>query len=287
MAEQREPVRRKVALKIIKPGMDTREVIARFEAERQALAMMDHPDIAKVFDADATESGRPYFVMELVHGSPLTEYCEQIQLTTRERLELLAQVCLGVQHAHQKGIIHRDLKPSNVLVARYDGVPVPKIIDFGIAKAINQQPADAALADYSDALRLDPGTAFRYSDQAVASLAAGKIDLYRSAARAMLEHFALTKDPSIGTYVAQVCAYGRDAVTDWPKVVALAEMAEKNNPTSAWCQRGVEMVLYRAGRFEEALRHLNEANGFKGNRVNAGQFRRPSDGTLWPWPIAA
>ena len=139
MAEQREPVRRKVALKIIKPGMDTREVIARFEAERQALALMDHPNIAHVLDAGATESGRPYFVMELVHGIPITEYCDRNDLTTRERLELFVQVCQAVQHAHQKGIIHRDLKPSNVLVTLHDGMPVPKIIDFGVAKATNQQ----------------------------------------------------------------------------------------------------------------------------------------------------
>ena len=138
MAEQREPVRRKVALKIIKPGMDTREVIARFEAERQALAMMDHPNIAKVFDAGETASGRPYFVMELVHGVPLTDYCDQNELTMRERLELFVQVCQAVHHAHQKGIIHRDLKPSNVMVTLYDGVPVPKVIDFGIAKAIER-----------------------------------------------------------------------------------------------------------------------------------------------------
>jgi tetratricopeptide (TPR) repeat protein len=187
MAEQQEPVHRQVALKIIKPGMDTRAVVARFEAERQALAMMNHPNIAKVFDAGATEEGardegrgvreegfrvrgsgtrqtdesdsslaphpppltplgRPYFVMELVQGIPLTDYCDQHQLTTRERLELFVQVCLAVQHAHQKGIIHRDIKPSNVLVALYDGAPVPKIIDFGIAKAVHRQPAEAALA---------------------------------------------------------------------------------------------------------------------------------------------
>jgi len=144
-AEQHEPVRRQVALKIIKPGMDTRQVIARFEAERQTLALMDHPNIAKVHDAGTTESGRSYFVMELVEGPPLTDYCDQQQLSTRQRLELFAQVCLAVQHAHQKGIIHRDLKPSNVLVAVYDGVPVPKIIDFGIAKAVDRQPGEAAL----------------------------------------------------------------------------------------------------------------------------------------------
>ncbi len=119
--------------------MDTREVIARFEAERQALAMMDHPNIAKVFDAGATETGRPYFVMELVQGVPITEYCDQCNLTTRERLELFITVCQAVQHAHQKGVIHRDIKPTNVLVAMQDGWPSPKIIDFGVAKAINEQ----------------------------------------------------------------------------------------------------------------------------------------------------
>jgi WD40 repeat protein len=135
LAEQKEPVRRKVALKIIKLGMDTKAVVARFEAERQALAMMDHPNIAKVLDAGATESGRPYFVMELVRGVRITEYCDQAQLSTRERLELFIKVCQAIQHAHQKGIIHRDIKPSNILVTLHDGVPVPKVIDFGIAKA--------------------------------------------------------------------------------------------------------------------------------------------------------
>jgi serine/threonine protein kinase/tetratricopeptide (TPR) repeat protein len=135
VAEQTQPVRRKVALKIIKPGMDTKQVVARFEAERQALAMMDHPNIAKVHDGGATESGRPYFVMELVRGIPITEYCDREQLSIKERLELFVQVCRAVQHAHQKGIIHRDLKPSNVLVTVIDGAAVPKIIDFGVAKA--------------------------------------------------------------------------------------------------------------------------------------------------------
>jgi serine/threonine-protein kinase len=159
LAEQDRPVRRKVALKIIKPGMDTRQVIARFEAERQALAMMDHPNIAKVFDAGTTsvdrslreresgsrsepptlDPGRPYFVMELVQGVPITEYCDQCNLSTRERLELFITVCQAVQHAHQKGVIHRDIKPSNVLVAMQDGQPTPKIIDFGVAKAIGEQ----------------------------------------------------------------------------------------------------------------------------------------------------
>ncbi|MFB0554734.1 MAG: protein kinase [Phycisphaerae bacterium] len=137
MAEQERPIRRKVALKIIKLGMDTKQVIARFEAERQALALMDHPNIAKVFDAGATETGRPYFVMELVKGVSITEYCDKNKLSTPERLQLFIQVCNAVQHAHQKGIIHRDIKPSNVMVTLHDGTPVPKVIDFGIAKATN------------------------------------------------------------------------------------------------------------------------------------------------------
>jgi serine/threonine protein kinase len=134
-AEQTEPVRRRVALKVIKLGMDTRSVMARFEAERQALAMMDHPNIARVLDAGATETGRPFFVMELVRGIKITDYCDQNQLDTTQRLALFVQVCHAVQHAHQKGIIHRDIKPSNILVTLHDGVPVPKVIDFGIAKA--------------------------------------------------------------------------------------------------------------------------------------------------------
>ena len=135
MAEQRQPMKRFVAIKVIKPGMDSRQVIARFEAERQALALMDHPNIAKVLDAGTTDSGRPYFVMELVKGTPITEYCDHHRLPVRERLELVAAVCRAVQHAHQKGVIHRDLKPSNVLVAEFDGKPTPKVIDFGVAKA--------------------------------------------------------------------------------------------------------------------------------------------------------
>ena len=145
MAEQTQPIQRKVALKIIKPGMNSRQVIARFEAERQALALMDHPNIAKVFDAGATASGRPYFVMELVKGIPITEYCDRAHLTPRERLELLVSVCQAIQHAHQKGIIHRDIKPSNILVSLYDGKPVPKVIDFGVAKAIDQRLTERTL----------------------------------------------------------------------------------------------------------------------------------------------
>ncbi len=139
LAEQKYPVRRRVALKLIKAGMDTREVVARFESERQALALMDHPAIAKVFDAGSTPQGRPYFAMEYVAGIPITSYCDKHTLSTRERLELFVHVCEGVQHAHQKAIIHRDLKPSNILVTEVDGKPVPKIIDFGVAKAISHR----------------------------------------------------------------------------------------------------------------------------------------------------
>jgi serine/threonine protein kinase len=145
MAEQEEPVRRRVALKVIKLGMDTKSVIARFEAERQALAMMDHPNIARVFEAGATETGRPYFVMELVRGIKITQYCDEHKLSTKERLELFIQICHAVQHAHQKGIIHRDLKPSNILVTSDDGVAVPKVIDFGIAKATQGRLTDHTL----------------------------------------------------------------------------------------------------------------------------------------------
>ena len=144
MAEQLRPVRRKVALKIIKPGMDSGQVIARFEAERQALAMMDHPNIAKVLDAGTTDAGRPYFVMELVKGIPITDYCDQARLDDRgSGWSCSSQVCQAVQHAHQKGVIHRDLKPTNVLVTLHDDKPVPKVIDFGIAKAAGQR-ADRA-----------------------------------------------------------------------------------------------------------------------------------------------
>jgi serine/threonine protein kinase len=143
LAEQKQPVHRRVALKLIKVGMDTREVVARFESERQALALMDHPAIAKVFDAGSTPQGRPYFVMEYVDGLPINDYCDRQRLTMRQRMELFIQVCEGVQHAHQKAIIHRDLKPSNILVTQVDGRPAPRIIDFGIAKATSQ-PMEAA-----------------------------------------------------------------------------------------------------------------------------------------------
>ncbi len=145
LAEQSKPVRRRVALKLIKVGMDTREVVARFDSERQALALMDHPAIAKVFDAGSTPEGRPYFVMEYVAGIPITSYCDKHKLTTRQRMELFIQVCDGVQHAHQKAIIHRDLKPSNILVSEVDGKPMPRIIDFGLAKATSQRLTDGSM----------------------------------------------------------------------------------------------------------------------------------------------
>jgi non-specific serine/threonine protein kinase/serine/threonine-protein kinase len=157
LAEQKQPVRRRVAIKLIKAGMDTREVVARFQSERQALALMEHPNIAKVFDAGATPQGRPYFVMEYVTGLPITEYCDQHRMTLRERLELFIHVCEGVQHAHQRAIIHRDLKPTNILVGEVDGRPVPRIIDFGLAKATAQELAAETLFTQAGAVMGTPG----------------------------------------------------------------------------------------------------------------------------------
>ncbi len=145
LAEQEKPIRRQVALKIIKMGMDTKEVIARFQSERQALAMMDHVNIAKIHDAGATQEGRPYFVMEHVEGVPITQYCDQHRLATKERLGLFVQVCQAIHHAHQKGIIHRDIKASNVLVAHQDGSSIPKVIDFGVAKATSREHTECTV----------------------------------------------------------------------------------------------------------------------------------------------
>jgi len=172
LAEQKHPVRRRVAIKLIKAGMDTREVVARFEAERQALALMDHPAIAKVFDAGSTPEGRPYFVMEYVTGVPITSYCDQYKLTTRQRLELFVRVCEGVQHAHQKAIIHRDLKPSNILVSEVDGKPLPRIIDFGVAKATSQRLTADTLFTRVGAIVGTPG----YMSPEQADTAGGDID---------------------------------------------------------------------------------------------------------------
>jgi serine/threonine protein kinase len=145
LAEQLEPIRRTVALKVIKLGMDTSQVLARFVNERQALAIMDHPNIARIFDAGATRKGRPYFVMEYIDGAPITQYCDQKRMAVSKRLELFLAVCSAVHHAHRKGVIHRDLKPSNVLVLENDGTPVPKVIDFGIAKATDQWAVENTL----------------------------------------------------------------------------------------------------------------------------------------------
>jgi eukaryotic-like serine/threonine-protein kinase len=144
-AQQLHPIRRDVALKVIKPGMDSRQVVARFEGERQALAVMDHPNIARVFDAGTTPNGRPYFAMELVDGIPITQYCDSKRLSIRDRIELFIRICQAIQHAHQKGIIHRDIKPSNILVTNHEGEPVPKVIDFGLAKALGHQLSDASI----------------------------------------------------------------------------------------------------------------------------------------------
>src|ERR1700685_75379 len=145
LAEQREPIRRYVALKVVKLGMDTSQVLARFANERQALAMMDHPNIARIFDAGATAKGRPYFVMEYIEGVPITQYCDGKRMTIGQRLELFLAVCRAGEHAHQKGVIHRDLKPSNVLVTEQEGAPLPKVIDFGIAKATGQRAVETTL----------------------------------------------------------------------------------------------------------------------------------------------
>jgi serine/threonine protein kinase len=176
LADQTQPVRRKVALKVLKPGMDTRQVVARFEAERQALALMDHPNIAKVFDGGATPSGRPYFVMELVRGVAVTEFCDRNHQTPRERLELFVSVCQAVQHAHQKGFIHRDLEPSNVLVSLHDTTPVVKVIDFGVAKASPWSTARPAGSSprrrflLVGAVRQREGTAHRFQSFAAAAV---------------------------------------------------------------------------------------------------------------------
>ena len=172
LAEQLEPIRRRVALKVVKLGMDTSQVLARFDNERQALAMMDHPNIAQIFDAGATAKGRPYFVMEYIEGAPITQYCDRKRTTTKERLALFLPVCRAVQHAHQKGVIHRDLKPSNVLVAEQDGAPVPKVIDFGIAKATDKWAVENTLLTQTGQIVGTP----EYASPEQADTMAGDID---------------------------------------------------------------------------------------------------------------
>jgi serine/threonine protein kinase len=172
VAKQTEPVKRRVGLKLIKPGMDSRAVLQRFEQERQALAMMDHPNIAKVLDGGITATGQPFFVMELVNGAPLTKFCDQMRLTPNERLELFVPICQAVQHAHQKGIVHRDLKPANVLVTMIDGKPVPKVIDFGVAKATAGKLTDESVSTQFGAV---VGT-LEYMSPEQASLSGDDID---------------------------------------------------------------------------------------------------------------
>src|SRR6185369_6316343 len=171
-AEQLEPIRRHVALKVVKLGMDTTQVLVRFNNERQALAMMDHPNIARIFDAAATAKGRPYFVMEYIEGAPITQYCDRKRLTIKERLVLFLAVCRGVQHAHEKGVIHRDVKPSNVLVTEQDGAPVAKVIDFGIAKATDKWAMENSLLTQFGQLVGTP----EYASPEQADTMAGEID---------------------------------------------------------------------------------------------------------------
>ena len=172
LAEQREPIRRYVALKVVKLGMDTAQVLARFRNERQALAMMDHTNIAQILDAGATTKGRPYFVMEFIEGAPITLYCDRKRMTTRERLALFLAVCRAVQHAHQKGVIHRDLKASNVLVTEQDDAPIPKVIDFGIAKATDKWAVENTLLTEFGQIVGTP----EYASPEQADLMTGEID---------------------------------------------------------------------------------------------------------------
>src|SRR5262245_42957547 len=172
LAEQRDPIRREVALKVVKLGMDTSQVLARFANERQALALMDHPNIARIFDAGATPTGRPYFVMQYIPGEAITDYCDAKRLTIRERLDLFLAVCRAVQHAHQKGVIHRDLKPSNVLVMEHEGAPVPKVIDFGIAKATDHWAIEKTLLTQFGQMVGTP----EYASPEQAEVVAGDVD---------------------------------------------------------------------------------------------------------------
>ncbi len=235
MAEQQEPVRRKVALKIIKPGMDSRQVIARFEAERQALAVMDHQNIARVLDAGTTESGRPYFVMELVHGVPITEFCDANHLTPRERLELFVPVCRAIQHAHQKGIIHRDIKPSNILVTLYDDKPVAKVIDFGVAKAVEQRLTERTLFTQFGAL---VGT-FEYMSPEQAEMNAFGVDTRSDIySLGVLLYELLTGSTPLEQRAAQVGGPARIGAADQGRGGTAAERALEQLGSSAEDRRG-------------------------------------------------
>ena len=247
MAEQTQPVRRKVALKVIKPGMDSRQVIARFEAERQALALMDHVNIARVLDAGATESGRPYFVMELVHGVPITKYCDDNHLTPRQRLELFVPVCQAIQHAHQKGIIHRDIKPSNVLVTLYDGKPVPKVIDFGVAKATEQKLTERTLFTQYGTL---VGTLEYMSPEQAEMSALGvdtRSDIY---SLGVLLYELLTGSTPLSRKRLKEAAYRRDPPPDQGGGAAQAEHAAERLGRGAGVDLGP--AAHGAGQADEA-----------------------------------
>jgi len=205
VAEQTEPIRRRVALKVIKLGMDSKAVVARFEAERQALALMEHPNIAKVLDAGTTAGGRPYFVMELVRGIMITDYCDQNNLSMRERVDLFLQVCQAIQHAHQKGIIHRDIKPSNILVTIHNGKRVPMVIDFGIAKATEGRLADSTV--YTQLHQLVGTPAYMSPEQAEMSAmdVDTRSDIYSLGAT--LHHILTRRDPRRPSWAAALGAF--------------------------------------------------------------------------------